>query len=106
MENTTSRLELIRILSDLVRETPKNIIDKVVYLTQGKLYPDFLGIEIGVADKLAMRAITATSGRSLKEVEQTYHRLGDIGSAGGGGFGAGGGAKAFPRRPSSKRGPQ
>ncbi len=81
MENTTSRLELIRILSDLVRETPKDIIDKVVYLTQGKLYPDFLGVEIGVADKLAMRAITATSGRSLKEVEQTYHRLGDIGSA-------------------------
>ncbi|MCL4437248.1 MAG: ATP-dependent DNA ligase [Thaumarchaeota archaeon] len=82
MENTASRLELIRILSDLVRETPKDVIDKVVYLTQGKLYPDFLGVEIGVADKLAMRAIAATSGRSLKEVEQAYHRLGDIGSAG------------------------
>ncbi len=82
MEKTTSRLELIRILAELFQKTPKDTIDKVVYLTQGKLYPDFLGVEIGFADKLAMRAIAATSGRSSKEVEHVYHKLGDIGSAG------------------------
>ncbi|MFQ6134806.1 MAG: ATP-dependent DNA ligase [Nitrososphaerales archaeon] len=81
MEGTTKRLELTQLLADLIKKTPKDIIDKVVYLTQGKLYPDFMGIEIGLADKLAMRAIAATTSRSQRDVEKTYNELGDIGAA-------------------------
>ncbi|MEE9586390.1 MAG: ATP-dependent DNA ligase, partial [Nitrososphaerales archaeon] len=80
MEATAKRLELTRLLADLVKKTPKDIIDKVVYLTQGKLYPDFMGIEIGLADKLAMRAIAATTGRSQRDIEKIYNQLGDIGA--------------------------
>ncbi len=81
MENTSKRLELIELLAGLLKKTPKEIVDKVVYLTQGKLYPDFMGVEIGVADKLAMRAISSASGVSQEEVEQVYNKLGDIGAA-------------------------
>ncbi len=81
MESTAKRLELTQLLADLMEKTPIDIIDKVVYLTQGKIYPDFMGVEIGLADKLAMRAIAATTGRSQRDVEQTYNELGDIGAA-------------------------
>lgn len=81
MENTSKRLELTELLAGLLKKTPKEIVDKVVYLTQGKLYPDFMGVEIGVADKLAMRAISSASGVSQEEVEQVYNKLGDIGAA-------------------------
>lgn len=37
-------------LVKLLKVTPKELIDKVVYLTQGKIYPDFVGIEIGIAE--------------------------------------------------------
>ena len=35
-------------LVDLLKNTPKEVISRVVYLTQGKLYPDFEGIEMGM----------------------------------------------------------
>jgi len=35
-----------------------------VYLTQGRLYPDFMSIELGVADKLAIKAIAFVTGAS------------------------------------------
>lgn len=62
IESTTKRLEMTDYLVDFFKKTPKDVIDKVVYLTQGKLYPDFMGIELGVAEKLAIRAIAKASG--------------------------------------------
>src|SRR5256886_11480171 len=56
IEATTSRLTITRLLADLFRQTPKPIIARLTYLTQGKLYPNFEGIEIGVAEKMAVRA--------------------------------------------------
>ncbi|HMB67611.1 MAG TPA: DNA ligase, partial [Candidatus Bathyarchaeia archaeon] len=62
IEATTKRLEITKLLVDLLKETPSEIIDKVVYLTQGKLYPDYLGIEIGIAEKLAIKALAIVGG--------------------------------------------
>ena len=64
----------------LLKETPKDIIDKVVYLTQGKLYPDFVGIEIGVAEKLAIRAVARATGYAEKEIEKDLKETGDLGT--------------------------
>ena len=62
IEKTTKRLEIIDLLVNLFKKTRKNFIDKIVYLTQGKLYPDYMGIEIGIADKLALKAIAMAAG--------------------------------------------
>ena len=81
MEHTSKRLELTEILSDLFKITPLGLLARVVYLTQGKLYPDFHGIEIGIADKFAMKAIRETSLLSSKEIQEEYRRSGDLGTA-------------------------
>ena len=57
MESTTKRLELTQHLVELFKKTPQDVISRIVYLLQGKLRPDFEGIELGVAEKLAIRAI-------------------------------------------------
>ena len=62
IEATTKRLEMTDLLVELLKNTPKDIIAKVVYLTQGKIYPDFVGLEIGVAEKLAIKALARASG--------------------------------------------
>ena len=80
IEATTKRLEMTDLLVELLRQTPEDVIDKVVYLTQGKLYPDFMGVEIGIAEKLAIRAIALTVGRPVKEIEEDYKKTGDLGS--------------------------
>ena len=79
IEATTKRLEMTDHLVELLKQTPKDLIDKVVYLTQGKLYPDFVGIEIGVAEKLAVRAVAKATGHSEKEIEEDLKKTGDLG---------------------------
>ncbi|MFQ6074246.1 MAG: ATP-dependent DNA ligase, partial [Candidatus Bathyarchaeia archaeon] len=79
IEATTKRLEMTDYLVDLLKKTPSEIIDKVVYLTQGKLYPDFSGIEIGVAEKLAIRAVARATGRTEKEIQEELGKTGDLG---------------------------
>ncbi len=79
IESTTKRLEMTDLLVALLKKTPSSIIDKVVYLTQGKLYPDYAGVELGVAEKLALRALSLATGLSAEELEAELKRTGDVG---------------------------
>ena len=76
---TTKRLEMAALLVKLFKETPPDVIKRAVYLTQGRLYPDFMGIELGVADKLAIRAITFVTGEKEEEVTRRWMKEGDLG---------------------------
>lgn len=81
MESTRKRLELTQYLVELFEKTPQEIISKIVYLLQGKLRPDFEGVELGVAEKLAIRAISKSSGIPIKKIEDEYRKGGDLGHA-------------------------
>ncbi len=81
MEKTTKRLELTEHLVNLFKNTPPNLVSKVVYLIQGKLRPDFEGIEIGVAEKLVMRAVHRSTAIDTKKIEEAYRKDGDLGHA-------------------------
>jgi len=80
IESTTKRLQMTSHLVEFLKNTPATIIDKVAYLTQGKLYPDFTGIEIGVAEKLAIRAISKATGQSEPAIEAQMKKTGDLGT--------------------------
>ena len=79
MESTTKRLELTAILVELLKNTPDEVISKVVYLIQGKLRPNFEGVELGIAEKLAMKSISKSSGIPIKKIEDDYRTGGDLG---------------------------
>jgi DNA ligase-1 len=79
IESTTKRLEMTDLLVELLKKTPKDIISRVVYLTQGKLYPDFMGIEMGVAEKLAVKALSRAAGQSESVIQSELEKSGDIG---------------------------
>jgi DNA ligase-1 len=79
IEATTKRLEMTSYMVEFLKKTPKTVIDKVAYLTQGKLYPDFAGIEIGVAEKLAIRAIAKATGANESQIETGTKKTGDLG---------------------------
>jgi DNA ligase-1 len=79
IEATSKRLEMTDLLVDLLKNTPKETIDKVAYLTQGKVYPDFVGLEIGIAEKLAIKALARASGTREDKIEEDIKKTGDIG---------------------------
>ena len=82
MELTTKRLELTDILVELIKKTPTNRISKVIYLIQGKIRPNFEGVELGIAEKLVIRAISISSGTTIKKIEADYNDDGDLGKTG------------------------
>jgi DNA ligase-1 len=79
MEQTSSRLALTDYLVSLLKITPSDSIDKVIYLIQGKLYPDYEGIELGLAEKMAIRILAYSSGLTVAAVEEVYRKTGDLG---------------------------
>lgn len=79
MHKTNSRLVLIDHLVTLFKRTPVNTIKKIIYLLQGKLSPAYEGDELGLGEKLTIKAIAESSGISVKEVEEKYGRVGDLG---------------------------
>jgi DNA ligase 1 len=81
LEETSGRNEIVEILAELLKDTPKEEIPTLVYLTQGKLRPDYEGVELGVAEKMALRALATASGKSSDDIRRAYVRSGDIGNA-------------------------
>ena len=79
MEKTTKRLELTNMLVELLKKTPKKLIPNIVYLLQGVIRPNFEGVELGIAEKLAMRAISKSAGLPVKKIEDDYETGGDLG---------------------------
>ena len=78
IEATPKRLEMRDHLANLFKQTPKDIISKVTYLTQGKLYPEYKGIELGLADKLIVRALSLSSGKTEKSIITSFRKEGDL----------------------------
>ena len=81
MEKTTKRLELTDHLVDFFKNTPLDLVSKVVYLIQGKLGPDYEGIEIGVAEKIVIKAVHRSTAIEVKRIEEAYRKDGDLGHA-------------------------
>jgi len=80
VESTSSRLEMTDLLADFFKRCPCDEIDKVVYLIQGKLYPDFYPIKLGIADRLLLKTLSFTSGFKEKEVKELFLKEGDPGT--------------------------
>ena len=79
MHKTNSRLVLINHLVTLFKRTPVNTIKKIIYLLQGKLFSSSEGIELGLGEKLTIKAIAESTGISVKEVKENYNKIGDLG---------------------------
>ncbi len=79
IEATTQRTTMAKLLAHLLRKCPPQVIDKVIYFILGDLRPSWEGIELGVGERLTMRALSYASGIPLKQIEELYKKLGDLG---------------------------
>jgi DNA ligase-1 len=81
LEQVTGRLALIERLAALLAETPDRLLPVVCYLCQGLIAPEFAGVDLGVAEKLAIRAVAATAGVEPAAVAGRVRDVGDLGQA-------------------------
>jgi len=81
LEQVSGRLALIERLAQLVEQTPGELLPVVCYLCQGQIAPEFAGIDLGLAEKMAIRALAAATGRETTQVAATVREVGDLGQA-------------------------
>jgi len=80
LEKTGSRLEMTATFSEFFKTVNAEDIRNIVYLSQGKLHPDFYPQELGMADKLVLGAISSTSGIPESVTEAAWIKKGDPGA--------------------------
>jgi DNA ligase 1 len=81
LEAASARLELIARLADLFRQTPDELLPTVALLCQGQIAPDFAGVELGLAERLAARAVAEAAGAPVEQVLARVREIGDLGLA-------------------------
>src|ERR671939_1652651 len=81
LEAATGRLALIDRMAELIRATPDDELARVSYLCQGLIAPEFAGIDLGLAEKLAIRAVAGAAGVEPDAVTAAVRARGDLGEA-------------------------
>ena len=79
LEDVSSRLALIERLAALITQTPAELLPVVCYLGQGLIAPEFAGVDLGLAEKMAVRAVAAATGVDAVEVAARVRETGDLG---------------------------
>src|SRR5271169_6096309 len=81
LEQASGRLALVDRLATLLAGTPTELLPVVCYLCQGLIAPEFAGVDLGLAEKLAVRAVATATGASPGEVAALVRETGDLGLA-------------------------
>ncbi len=79
LEEVSSRLALIERLATLIAQTPAELLPVVCYLGQGLIAPEFAGVDLGLAEKMAVRAVAAATGADAVQVAARVRETGDLG---------------------------
>ena len=79
LEGTSSRLEMTSIFADFFKDLDPDSLKRIVYLSQGKLHPDFYSAELGMADKLVLRSVAFVSGLPESKIDELWKKEGDPG---------------------------
>jgi DNA ligase 1 len=81
LEQISGRLALIERLATLLEKTPAGLLPTVCYLGQGLIAPQFAGVDLGLAEKLAVRAVATATGAAPEQVAARVREVGDLGQA-------------------------
>src|SRR5256886_2503424 len=79
MEATSSRNDLVRILSEVYAASSVDDLEPTTFLIQGRLAPFFEPFEIGLGPGLLITAITTAYGAKKEDVVKLNKQTGDLG---------------------------
>lgn len=79
LEPVTGRTQMIGMLADLLRGADPVDIGELMYLTQGRLLPDFIQEEFGMNERLVFRSVAQAYGSAADIVLARFKQLGDAG---------------------------
>jgi DNA ligase 1 len=79
LEKTTKRLEKTRIVAELLRKTPEEHLEKIIFLLEGRVFPKWDESKVGISSRLMLKAINSATGVSPEKIEKDWAKKGDLG---------------------------
>ncbi|HRY56925.1 MAG TPA: hypothetical protein P5014_02045, partial [Patescibacteria group bacterium] len=85
LEDTSKRLEMTDILTELIKKLSVDEIDKAIYLASGYVEAPFEEIKFNIAEKMMLKVIEQTFSTpqkriSAEEIQDVYRKTGDLGN--------------------------
>jgi len=82
LEKTDSRLEITKILAQILKKAEEKEIAPLCYLILGELAPSCRDIDFNLADKMMIKILARAFGMGEKTVQEEYKKIGDLGTVG------------------------
>jgi DNA ligase-1 len=79
LESTSKRLEKIEILANFLKKVSKKELKEIVYLAEGRLFPEWDKRKIGFSGRSMIKALSSSSGESSEKIETLFRKKGDLG---------------------------
>ena len=81
VRGTSSKLEKIALVAELLRNTPSETVPLVCYLLRGRIFPEYSAQELQLGWASIWNAIRAVTRVSAEDLTAAYNQFGDLGSA-------------------------
>ncbi len=79
LQKNPSRLKKTEILAEFLKDLKKEKDKQIIYLLQGKVYPDYSEKEFGISERLCIKALMKASGVNEKDIIEHWKKEGDLG---------------------------
>lgn len=79
LEKNPSRLIKTTILANFLKKLKTEKNKEIIYLIQGKAFPDYSEKEFGISEQLCIKVLEKASGISKKEIVNKWRKIGDLG---------------------------
>jgi len=78
LEKNPSRLKKIEILSEFLKKLKEKDYE-ILYLIQGRVWPDYEEKEFGISTQLTIKALAKSSGKPESDIVKKWKKVGDLG---------------------------
>ena len=79
LEKNASRLKKTEILSEFLKTIKHEKHREIIYLLQGRVWPDYEEKEFGISSQLTIKALARSTGKNEQEIMKKWKKIGDLG---------------------------
>ena len=79
LEKTSKRLEKTEILSEAIKKFKREENKELIYLLEGRVFPDYDTRELGVSTQLVIKALEKSTGIKKENIVKKWKKIGDLG---------------------------
>jgi len=79
LEKNPSRLRKTEILSEFLNKLKKEKNKEIIYLLQGRVFPDYEEKELGISTQITIKALSRATGIVEENIVKKWKKIGDLG---------------------------